>query len=105
MAFWKKSEDPWDMRPKPVGTVSPADPDQDEEPENLVASLKAWNEARKEEKARKEIHQMDKSRASYYAYYTEQRWGQREHYDLCIDAGRMPVPAIVAAIKDLASAI
>ena len=58
-----------------------------------------------EEKARKEIHQMDKSRASYYAYYTEQRWGQREHYDLCIDAGRMQVPAIVAAIKDLASAI
>ncbi len=50
MAFWKKSEDPWDMEPK---RATAATPDRDEEPETLADSLKAWNEARKEEKARK----------------------------------------------------
>ena len=54
MAFWKKSEDPWDMKPKSVGTVNPVTPDRDEEPETLMDSLKAWNETRKEEKARRE---------------------------------------------------
>ncbi len=54
MAFWRKSEDPWDMEPRPVGTVSPVTPDRDEEPETLADSLKAWNEARKEKKARRE---------------------------------------------------
>lgn len=28
----------------------------------------------------------DKRRASYYNYYTEYRWGQAEHYDLCLNA-------------------
>ena len=54
MAFWKKSEAPWDMEPRPVGTVSPAAPDRDQEPESLLDSLITWNEARKAEKARKE---------------------------------------------------
>ena len=55
MAFWKKSEDPWDMKPKSVGTVNPVTPDRDEEPETLMDSLKAWNETRKEEKERKKV--------------------------------------------------
>ena len=55
MAFWKKSEDPWDVEPRPVGTVSPVTPDRDEEPETLMDSLKAWNETRKEEKERKKV--------------------------------------------------
>ena len=55
MAFWKKSQDPWDVEPRPVGTVNPVTPDRDEEPETLMDSLKAWNETRKEEKERKKV--------------------------------------------------
>lgn len=28
----------------------------------------------------------DKNRASYYNYYTENRWGNASHYDLCLNA-------------------
>ena len=42
MAFWNKGEDPWDVKPKPV---SVPDPDRDGEPDTLLDSLKAWNEA------------------------------------------------------------
>ena len=51
MAFWNKGEDPWDVKPKPVSVPNP---DCDGEPDTLLDSLKAWNEARKEEKARRE---------------------------------------------------
>lgn len=32
------------------------------------------------------LQREDKNRASYYNYYTENRWGHAEHYDLCLDA-------------------
>ena len=47
MPFWKKSEDPWDVKPKPVGTVSPAAPEGDEEPESLVGSIREWAEKKR----------------------------------------------------------
>ncbi|MDY5613387.1 PF20097 family protein [Dysosmobacter sp.] len=47
MAFWKKSEDPWDMEPRPVGTVSPVTPDRDEEPETLLESVRDWAEKKR----------------------------------------------------------
>lgn len=40
----------------------------------------------KENKARDTIIRMDKKRASYYNYYTDQKWGRARYYDLCIDA-------------------
>ena len=47
MAFWKKSEDPWDMKPKSVGTVNPVTPDRDEEPESLLESVRDWAEKKR----------------------------------------------------------
>ena len=47
MAFWKKSEDPWDMKPRPVGTVSPAAAERDEEPETLLDSVRDWAEKKR----------------------------------------------------------
>ncbi|MDY3983923.1 PF20097 family protein [Dysosmobacter sp.] len=47
MAFWKKSEDPWDMKPKPVRTVSSAAPEGDEEPESLLDSVRDWAEKKR----------------------------------------------------------
>lgn len=49
MAFWKKSDDPWDRPPAP-----PSRPDVPQEPEKgLADQLREWNESRKAEKARK----------------------------------------------------
>lgn len=48
MAFWKKSEDPWDQKPKPVGR--PAPEEQGPEPK-LLDQVQGWMEQRKERKA------------------------------------------------------
>lgn len=42
-----------------------------------------------EDRARKLIRQVDKDRASFYRYYTDQIWGEAGNYDLCIDSGRI----------------
>ncbi len=34
---------------------------------------------------------MDKQRSTYYNYYTGKVWGKCDHYDLCINAGRLGV--------------
>ncbi len=39
-----------------------------------------------EQKARDFIRKIDKQRASYYNYYSDNRWGERSAYDLLIDA-------------------
>ena len=37
-----------------------------------------------EEQARARIARTDKERASYYRYFTDQKWGLASNYDLCI---------------------
>ncbi|MBP3900000.1 MAG: cytidylate kinase-like family protein [Blautia sp.] len=39
--------------------------------------------------ARDMIVKTDKSRASYYNYYTNKKWGAAESYDLCIDSSKL----------------
>lgn len=55
MAFWKKSEDPWDLDPekrRPAAGEETVEKDGDTG--SLLDDLRAWNEARKEEKAWRE---------------------------------------------------
>lgn len=33
----------------------------------------------------KEIREIDKGRAAYYNYFTDQKWGDRRYYDLCVN--------------------
>ena len=53
--------------------------------------------------ARDMINKTDKSRASYYNYYTNKKWGAAKSYDLCIDSGKLgienSVKTIIEAIK------
>lgn len=35
------------------------------------------------------ISKTDRRRANYYNFYTGKRWGETNHYDLCIDSGRI----------------
>ena len=56
-----------------------------------------------EEQAKKLIREVDKDRASFYRYYTDQIWGEAGNYDLCIDSGRIgaegAVQVIVSCLK------
>lgn len=61
-----------------------------------------------EEQAKKLIRQVDKDRASYYRYYTDQIWGERENYDLCINTDKVgfegAVKVILAALEAMKDA-
>ena len=58
-----------------------------------------------EDQAKKLIKEVDKDRASYYKYYTDQIWGESENYDLCIDSSRIGVKGAVEVIKAYLSAL
>lgn len=44
------------------------------------------------------LEKMDKQRATYYNYYTGKIWGKCDHYDLCLNAGRIGVDKAVDLI-------
>lgn len=46
---------------------------------------------------------MDKKRARYYTFYTNQAWGKKENYDLCINTSRYA--SIKACVPGLAGLI
>lgn len=41
--------------------------------------------------AKKKIKQVDKQRAEYYKHFTNQTWGDRNNYDLCIDTSKIGI--------------
>ena len=53
--------------------------------------------------SRDAIQKMDKSRSSYYNYYTNKKWGSAQSYDLCIDSSKLgidgSVDTIICALK------
>ena len=56
------------------------------------------------EQAKKLMRQVDKDRASYYKYYTDQLWGEAENYELCIDSSIIGVEGAVVVIKSYIAA-
>ena len=51
-----------------------------------------------EEQARKLVREVDKDRSSYYRYYTDQVWGERENYDLILSSAKIGVDGCVKLI-------
>ena len=51
-----------------------------------------------EAQMRKRITEIDRNRAKYYAFFSEQKWGARENYDLLVNTSG-------ADIKELSSAL
>lgn len=49
----------------------------------------------------KRINAVNRRRADYYEYYTGQKWGDRIHYDLCINTTQGTIKGIAAAIARL----
>ena len=44
------------------------------------------------------ITKTDKSRASYYNYYTNKKWGAARSYNLCIDSSKLGIDYAIEAI-------
>ena len=53
-----------------------------------------------EKKAKDQIVKEDKARASYYNFYTSNKWGRIESYDICINSSKVGVEAAADMIID-----
>ena len=42
-----------------------------------------------DEEMEKYIKKVEKARRKYYEHYTGQKWGQADHYDLCLNTGKL----------------
>lgn len=58
-----------------------------------------------EDQAKKLIKEVDKDRASYYRYYTDQTWGDKDCYDLCVSVSRIGVEGAVKTIASYVDAL
>lgn len=55
-----------------------------------------------EKSARSLVKEIDRGRKTYYQHYTFKTWGQREDYDLCLDAEKLDADGMVAVIRAFA---
>ncbi|MBS5149493.1 MAG: cytidylate kinase-like family protein [Butyricicoccus pullicaecorum] len=51
------------------------------------------------------LEKMDKQRATYYNYYTGKMWGKSDHYDLCINSGRLGIDESIEVILAYVNAL
>ena len=68
--------------------------------ENRIKRVAARNSI-SESEAKDRIKKTDKSRASYYNYYSAKDWGDAKSYDLCIDSSLLGIDGTVELLKDL----
>lgn len=50
------------------------------------------------DKAHSLLKKTDKTRANYYNYYADGKWGDPNHYDLCLNSGSLSVEGCVETI-------
>ena len=68
--------------------------------ENRIKRVAARNNI-SESEAKDRIKKADKSRASYYNYYSSKEWGDAKSYDLCIDSSLLGIEGTVELLKEL----
>lgn len=66
--------------------------------EALVARVMRRNTL-SESEARSRIARVDKNRASYYRYFTDENWGMARNYDLCINSGDLDATRAVSIVR------
>ena len=54
-----------------------------------------------ENEAKDRIKKTDKSRASYYNYYSAKEWGDAKSYNICIDSSLLGIEGTVELLKEL----
>lgn len=50
--------------------------------------------------AKKKIKQIDKERAEYYRRFTNQIWGDKNNYDICIDTSKIGVNKTIDILEN-----
>ena len=68
--------------------------------ENRIERVARRNDIPLEE-AKDRIKKTDKSRASYYNYYSSKDWGEAKSYDLCIDSSLLGIEGTVALLEKM----
>lgn len=74
---------------------------------DMESRLKRCMEHRNEEEAlsekemKKKIQRVDDSRAKYYDFYTGQRWGKRENYNICVNTTGMEIEKLAAGFVQM----
>ncbi|MEE0929515.1 MAG: cytidylate kinase-like family protein [Acutalibacteraceae bacterium] len=58
-----------------------------------------------ENKAEAIVRKTDKTRANYYQFYTELKWGLADNYHLCINSGKLTKDQVVDVITHYVSTI
>lgn len=53
----------------------------------------------------KHIIKIDKMRKSYYEYYTDKKWGNKNSYDLCISTDKIGISGAVETISSFISSL
>ena len=56
---------------------------------------------RNETSAKRLVKKMDKERRYYYEYFTDRKWMDMNHYDLCIDSSKFSETAILDILEAL----
>ena len=51
------------------------------------------------EEAEKKVKRKDKSRATYYSFYTDRKWGSLHNYDICINSSFIGIDACVDLLE------
>lgn len=68
--------------------------------ENRIERVARRNGITRDE-AKERIKRTDKSRASYYNYYSSKDWGDAKSYDLCIDSSLLGIESTVELLEKL----
>ncbi len=55
----------------------------------------------KSDSPEKRLRDKDKSRAAYYKQYAEMEWGDPEHYDICLNSGKLGIDKCTEIIANL----
>ncbi len=50
---------------------------------------------------KKYIKKIDRQRAKYYEHYTDQKWGAKENYDLCINTTNLVIKEVVDVLAKM----
>ena len=58
-------------------------------------SRAAEGETLTDKEYQRQIQNIDKARAKYYSFYTDMKWGDKYHYDLCINTTNQDIPKLV----------
>ena len=66
-------------------------------------SRASGNEHLSDREIRHNIEQIDKSRSKYYTFHTEQKWGEKTNYDLCVNTSRFDVKQLTRMLASFLS--